>query len=266
MAKPAPHPHLLRFAPLFARERERRLLLFFMLENLLKARAQSSFPTGIRGQDEDVNIYMAHLLTEHVIDPVPRGVFRGGEPLQGLNGEEGWDRWRRFEHYRRNGDHRLLALGLYGRGDLIRRRAVPLYLHGEQSWERDLEIGRSCYDCAVTIMRSKDSSLASLLPVLGKLADAFADYVNVLQTLARRRFGLGARLSDAELRDLASGPPPDSRCPPEMEASGMDTLLDLLSAYRRQPTRAGRQRLLATARKQGIDLSHLLDDADEVKS
>jgi hypothetical protein len=266
MTKAAPHPRSLHFATLFTAPGRRRLLLFFMLENLLKARAQSSFPTGSRGQDEDVNIYLANLLTEHVVLPVPGGVAVGGEPLLGLKGEEHWKRWRRFEHYRRNGDHRLLALGLYGRGDLLRRRAVPLGLDAGQSWARDLQIGRDCYQCALSMLRSPQENQAGLALVLTKLAQAFADYVHVLQTLARRRFGLGARLSQAELHALASSPSRASDASATDSLSGMDDLLDLLLEYRRHPTPRNTTRLTSAAKQQGIDLSQLLQEPPDSRA
>ncbi len=51
-----------RFQPLFTGTAPSEPVGFFMLENLLTARAGSRFPTNGAGPDEDVNVYLAHLL------------------------------------------------------------------------------------------------------------------------------------------------------------------------------------------------------------
>ena len=235
-----------------------RPLSFFMLEDLLEARAQSSFPTGSRCSDEDVNVYLAHLLAEHLYDPVPTGVTGGGEPL--LLPPEKETRLPRHsvDHYRRNGDHRLLCLGLYGRGNLCRRRHPPWGWSEVAVRERDLADGRSCYHVAANMLRGCRISCSALLPVLNKLARHFEGYVHVLQILARLRFGLGAQLSPDDLHDLASQDQPDVDSASADDQNTMDNLLDLLSAYHREPSPELALCLRTTAQRLGIDPDHLL--------
>ncbi len=235
-----------------------RPVTFFMLENLLEARADSSFPTGSRGTDEDVNIYLAHLLSEHVLTPVPRLVRGGGEPLLLPPEKTETTRGEGAEHYRRNGDHRLVCLGLYGRGDLQRRRHPPWGWTEHEVRLRDLADGRNCYITATRLLQGSRTSRAALIPILTKLARFFDGYVHVLEVLARRRLGLGAQLSGRELRQLEI----DS-LPPGEEAArdgslGMDEFLDMLSSYQRQPTAAGKEQLEKLALKLGIDPRRIL--------
>jgi len=248
----------LRYVPVFPAWTGPRPLYFFMIENLLEARARSSFPTGSRGPDEDVNVYLAHLLTELAAGKpgreAPGGVScLGNDCLKGPSG-----RRPAAERYRRGGDARLLGVGLFGRGDLERRRRVPFGWDEESARQRDLTDGRTCYRNAVTLLERGSGSRSGLVPVLTRLADHFDGYVHVLEVLARDRFDLGARLSDAALWDLVSPPTGEPNLEDPVDTATMDSLLDLLLEYRRSPTPANRQLLAETARQHGIDPERIL--------
>jgi hypothetical protein len=228
-----------------------------MLENLLEARAESSFPTGSRCADEDVNVYLAHLLTQHLLEPSPAYVRGGSEPLLHPPAKTSPNPTERVEHYRRNGDHRLLSLGLYGRGDLCRRRQPPWGWSTEEIQQRDMIDGRSCYSTAVNLLRGKRTSRIALVPILTKLAHFFDGYVYILQVLARRRFGLSAKLTDRQLDGLeAESPSNDDQASDTSDR--MDEFLDLLSSYQRQPTETGKRLLAELAVTLGIDLEKIL--------
>jgi len=235
-----------------------RPVTFFMLENLLEARADSSFPTGSRGADEDVNIYLAHLLSEHVLTPIPTPVRGGGEPLLLPPEKSETTRGEGAEHYRRNGDHRLVCLGLYGRGDLRRRRHPPWGWTEKDVRLRDLADGRNCYIAAARLLQGNRASRSALVPILTKLARFFDGYVHVLEVLARRRLGLGAQLSGRELKQLEIDSQPPGTESARDGSPCMDELLDLLSAYQRQPTSAGKQELEELALKLGLDPRRIL--------
>jgi len=200
LPRAAARPRPVRYAPLFPDWTGPQPVEMFMLEELLEARRESAFPTNARGPDEDVNIYVAHLLAAHLFRPAHPDVKSGAEPLRF---PPDLPRRERAEWYRRNGDHRLIGLGLYGRGELRRRRAVPFGASAEEARERDVADGQACYALAASLWRDGHAGAEGIGPVLRKLSLAFADYVGVLDCLARGRFGLGARLSAAALRELA---------------------------------------------------------------
>jgi len=178
-----------------------RPLSWFLTTELLEARAESSFPTGADGPDEEVNVYLADLL-ERCLLRVPNADLRPGtEPLC-FPPPPTEPRWRRADYYRQNGDLRLFGLGIYGRGDPLARRNPPWGRTDEETRARDLQVGQTCYSMAGRELRGLGRSRSGLAPVLEKLADCFAEYVHVLEVLARGRFGLGARLSAAAMRDL----------------------------------------------------------------
>ena len=101
-----------------------RPLSWFFMENLLEARADSTFPTNGFGPDEEVNVYLAQLLTRFLTGQVDHRI-QPGDRARLLPPDRRLNRRERAEWYRANGDHRLLALGLADRGDTCRRRRTP---------------------------------------------------------------------------------------------------------------------------------------------
>jgi hypothetical protein len=178
-----------------------RPLAWYFAEQFLEARAESSFPTGSRGPDEDVNVYLIGLLTAWAAAGPGPGVLPGGDPLwlppdRRLRGRAA------AEHYRRQADHRLLALGLFDRGDLARRRRVGWRRSADESAARDRTVAVRGYELATNLLDGRTAGDGARVAVWRKLAADLPRYVDVLQTLARRRLGLGARLSDLDLARL----------------------------------------------------------------
>lgn len=196
----APRPAL-RYRTLFPAWDGSRPLGWFFAEQLLEARAGSSFPTGSRGNDEDVNVYLIGLLTAWAAGDDRRGVLPGADPLW-LPPDRAPGRRLAAEHYRRQADHRLLALGLCDRGDLVRRRRAAWRLGADGTEQRDVAVAVRAYELAANLLDGRSARDAARVAVWRKLAAALPDYLHVLQTLARRRLGLGARLGDAALARL----------------------------------------------------------------
>lgn len=174
---------------------------FFLMEQLLEARKESMFPTNGAGPDEDVNVYLSNLLARFLNGHHDTRVQWGTDPVL-LPPAKKLHRRVRADWYRINADHRLLYLGLMDRGDGLRRRRVHLGMNLEETRNRDLVTGRTCYGLAANLLTGRSCAGASLAPVLRKLEENFEDYVHVLGVLATRRFGLGAVLSDNDLEGL----------------------------------------------------------------
>ena len=185
-----------------------RPLAWFFVEQLLEARAESAFPTNAAGHDEDVNVYLAALLETWVSGDVEAGVLARREPLL-LPPDPGTSRLSRADHYRRPADHHLLALGLFDRGDLQRRRVCSWRETADETRRHDLAVAQHCYDLAADQLAGREAGRAGLVAVWRALAARLPDYVHVLQTLARRRLGLGARLSGTDLDWLLTPPEPE---------------------------------------------------------
>lgn len=176
---------------------------WFFIEQLLEARAESDFPTNSRGPDEDVNIYLAHLLGSWATGVQGETVLTGADPVL-LPPDRSMPPRRQAEHYRHQADHRLLTLGLFDRGDLARRRRVGWQMTTTETHDRDLAVAVASYNLAANLLESRSGANPGLTTVWRKLAVNMPGYVHVLQTLARRRLGLGAQLTSNDLLDLLS--------------------------------------------------------------
>ncbi|MFO7607644.1 MAG: hypothetical protein R6X35_00415 [Candidatus Krumholzibacteriia bacterium] len=194
-----------RFRGLFPDWRGPHPVRWFFAEELLEARRESAFPTNAAGGDEDVNIYLIHLLAGFLSGATDPRVQPGEWPVL-LPPDPELAPLARAAHYRVNGDHRLLMLGLMDRGDGLRRRAVPWGVAPHEVRERDLATGAACYRLAADLVAGCRTAPPGLAALLRRLEDSFADYVHVLGVLATRRLGLGARLDDAQLARLLLEP------------------------------------------------------------
>lgn len=238
-----------------------RPLSFFFLEELLEARAASTFPTGAEEPDEDVNIYLADLLTRAALrsglgDAAFGSIPQWQPPAKALG------RRARAHWYLRQGEHRLLYLGLFARGEAHRRRARLWGMTEEETRRRDMVCGRACYEAAAALLEHGDAP-DGLAATCARIARHFHRYVEVLTALGTGRWDLGARLSDRQLATLMqvgdsaadAGTPRDAGTPPDTDdgTGAMDAFLDTLGRYRRRPDAGLRGELLNRARRAGVD-------------
>ncbi len=245
----------------------KRPLSFYLAENLLEARRMSFFPTNGAGPDEDVNIYLAHALTrffrgqaDHLLEP-------GSDPLL-VPQETSLPRALRAERYRRNADHRLLCQGLFDYGELLRRRKILYGRNASETRQCDRSAGAAGYGAAASLLEGRAGQNQGLAAVLRKLELHYEDYAHVLAVLATRRLGLGARLTERDLRSLWQ----DTTCDEEQSVRGktaesetgplaghtMDDLLDLLLEYHQHPGAKTKRRLMQVAEHLGVDPATLV--------
>lgn len=218
-----------------------RPLRFFLLENLLEARSESTFPTNLAGPDEDVNIYLADLLTRFLQGHHPTDILFGAQPLFNPPAKE-VDRRRRAEFYRNNADHRLLTLGLFNRGELVRKRGDLFGMSPQETQQRDLNVGRDCYLMAVNLLENRNILNPGIVDVWRKLGENFDLYIQVLSTMAITRLGLGAKLTGNDLSLLMSASPAKTTFKEPRAEKSMDRLLDLLLEIRRPGPSTERQK------------------------
>jgi hypothetical protein len=220
----------------------RQPVAFFMMENLLEARLGSPFPTNGAGPDEDVNVFLAGLLTDFLSGQHDQRLITGAACLL-LPPDPGLSHREQAAYYLANANHRLLHLGLLNRGDGMRRRTIPFGLTEDESRQRDLGVGACCYRLAANLLKGRNLVSGGLESVLEKLADNFEDYVQVLAVMATRKLGLGARLSDLDRAKLLEG---------------ADQLLDLINQFGNTPAPEVERSLRAAARRVGADAETIL--------
>ncbi len=180
-----------------------RPLRFFLLEQLLEARRQSSFPTNLAGPDEDVNIYLADLLTAFLGGQHSPHIHFGAFPLLAPPAKN-LPRRRQAEFYRINADHRLIMLGLFNRGDHLRKRMDLFGMGHRETQQRDFGVGKHCYELAVNLLENRNVVNSGMIDVWRKLSENFELYIQVLSTMAVSRLGMGAKLSQTDLYRLIS--------------------------------------------------------------
>lgn len=238
---------------------------FFLAEHLLEARRASWLPTNGAGFDEDVNIYLVMLLDRLATGSVDASVVPGLATL--ANGPDPrLPRAARAAWYRANGDSRLLGLGLFARGDMLRRRATPWGWTADDARKRDLAVAATCYEAAARLLDRGPARGGALVAVLEKLAERCEDYAQVLGVLAVRRLGLGARLSDDDLTGLVgTREQADAQQVATLLDStpcdAKDVVLDMVLEYKRRPEPGLRRRIEQLARVAGMDPSRLLPSA-----
>ncbi len=231
-----------------------RPMEFFMMENLLEARRDSQFPTNFQRPDEDVNIYVAHLLAAFFKGQHGRNISMGATPV--LNPpSKSILRRNRAEYYRQNADHRLIMLGLFDRGDHERKTPLLFGSNHQQTRETDISVGANCYKMAVNLLENRNSATGGLVDVWGKLSEDFGQYVQVISTMAVQKLGLGAQLNTGDLISLLKDAPSIDSTSPREKAPQMDHLLDLLLEIRQKPHAPQNQQKRAKV----IDLAHKLN-------
>ncbi len=233
-----------------------RPLRFFLLENLLEARRESVFPTNIAGPDEDVNVYLANLLTDFLGGNHSADIIFGAGPLF-YPPAKSLGRRRRAGFYQANADHRLLMLGLFDRGEALRRRNTLFRMDRNETRRRDLDVAMNCYDLAADLLENRQTGHESLVPIWRKLADNFEFHVQIISTMAVGRLGLGARLNNLDLQRMIDQPP--KRATDSLPQ--MDQLLDLLLEMRQPGGQKKRAEVIDLALRLNLDPQQLLKRA-----
>lgn len=244
-------------------------LAFFLSEQLLEARRDSRLPTNGDGLDEDVNIYLALRLAALGSDACDPRVVPGRAPL--LEGpDRRLGRAQRADWYRANADHRLLTIGLFDRGDGLRRRVVPWGQPVDGNRDHELAVAAACYRSASSLLARGPDRGGTPARVLARLAERCDDYAQALGVLAVRRLGLGARLVDRDLATLSAPPMGEVRPANAGAAAAVravlatapadaaDLVLDLALEYRRTRADGLRQRIARLAPFAGLDARRLL--------
>lgn len=212
--------------------------VYFMIHALLSSRIESGLSDDDGPPEEDVNVYISHLLcdflkpayherTNQYVSCFDTSVF---EQVRNTTNTR-----VKYTVYKANADHILMMSGLFqnSEGGAPHAIAEPLRL----SEESHLGRGKTYYDFACTYSQSLFGSRSGITGVLGKLSSRFERYVRLLAHMRVDYLNLIDRMSAGALfhlqRELASGT--------------LDTLrnefLDAFRAWQASPTPDHRARL-----------------------
>jgi|WetSurMetagenome_2_1015567.scaffolds.fasta_scaffold03365_7 hypothetical protein len=202
---------------------------FFMMNSLLHSRMEAGFPSNDACFDEDVNVYLAGLLTSMIsprngdggareILPYDAALCEAADTAAGTR--------EKYRMYRRSADSILLSLGIFKNARLKRPDSVP---HLAMSDAEHIGRGKSYYAIARAYAAQAHRRNTAIGDVLGKLSDNFERYLGVLSLMSGEHLNIFRQLSDGELFHLESAPRPAARS--EELSLAYDRFLDLYSSY-----------------------------------
>ncbi len=173
-----------------------------MLNCLLHSRVNTGLESNTEFYDEDVNVYLAHLLNAHV-DPkylarTSACIALGDADLRRMIADANTDR-QRFRIYKANADYLLMAVGVFDIfEDRHYNRLAALHI------PKDAYIGRAAayYELASSYASKVRRGANALSDVLHKLSFGIDNYVKILSYLRGEYLDFIRRYSPGELFHL----------------------------------------------------------------
>ncbi|MBD3348725.1 MAG: hypothetical protein GF400_05975 [Candidatus Eisenbacteria bacterium] len=175
---------------------------FFMLNCLLHSRVQTGLESNTERYDEDVNVYLAHLLNSH-IDPK---YFLSTADLIGRDDSDVFrmieqcetDR-QRYRVYRVNADYLLMAVAVF---DIFEER----HCHHRSVFHipKTVYIARAAayYGLAASYATKLGRGTTGISETLAKISDGIESYVRILMYMRGQYLRFIKRYSDGELFHL----------------------------------------------------------------
>lgn len=175
---------------------------YYMMDNLLECRRESGFPSNMELFDEDVNVYLAGVLTSQVFGNAA-GTTAGmimpfDIPLFNAVSNEADPRGR-FNIYKANADHLLLRLGVFDNPGGRRPGSAK-----HMALTRDAWIGRckAYYRLAWACAAETFKRPTAIGDIMEKLSSGLERYIGVLSTMRSSSLNMIPRISSGEMFHL----------------------------------------------------------------
>lgn len=173
---------------------------YFVLDALLKSRIECGFESNTTRYDEDVNIYLVHLLSSLVTAP-GLGALTADRDIDVFEKvRESSDPRFKCEVYRTNADHLLVSTGIFGENLYVERNGRRRF---EDVAQERIGRGKAYYRYAAAFHERTGSASPVVAGVLSGLAQDFERYVDVLFHMRGEYFHLYGRLRDDQMAELA---------------------------------------------------------------
>jgi len=190
--------------------REPRPTYHFMMKCLLYSRMETGLVSNKDYYDEDVNVYIAHLLNSFID---PQYIERSSRYLSKYDTEvfsrlaDSKDARLKYTLYKTNADFLLVSLGIFDNpaaGDPVKRSAVVcperrIFAPAEEAY---IGRGQTYYRFAYTYSEQIHSPHAAITEVLEKLSIGFEKYLRILTHMRGEYLNLMGRLSRGEVYHL----------------------------------------------------------------
>jgi hypothetical protein len=198
---------------------ERDTVIGYLLNTLLQARRVCRIPSNDKAFDEDVNIYLAHLLLAFSLPDYQaltrRYLNLNASDLMELV-DQSQDKVMRYFIYKVNADYLLVHLGIFH--DLASAPA-DFFRKSERQF---VEMGQSYYEQASEYNHQIYRKHTAVGEVLEKLSHHFGDYKKILEVMRSEFFHMMKKISSVE------------SCPPRESFEDLGKLLSCVELEYKQ--------------------------------
>jgi hypothetical protein len=236
------------------KEEGREKTAYFVLDSLLKSRIECGFESNSGRYDEDVNVYLVHLLSSLVGAPSlgKHAVERDIDVFEQVRGSS--DARFKSHVYRTNADYLLLLTGIFTGTPYVERRGQRRF---DDATRGRIGRGKAYYHYASALHARLPASSAVFARVLQYLSEDFERYVDVLFHMRGEYFNLYEHLREDRLMSLREDV---FAAPSASELTDLETLrnefLDAYWLWHQNPDPASRNALIESAKRlRGADSS-----------
>ena len=228
--------------------RELRPTYHFMMKCLLYSRMETGLISNQDFYDEDVNVYIAHLLDSMI---QPEQFARARRYLSPYDTEvfrrlaNSKDARLKYTLYKTNADFLLISLGIFDNPDAVLPEGVPAHTAVREAMrpteEATIGRGRTYYRFAYSYSQVIHGRNAAISDVLEKLSTNFDKYLRILMHMRGEYLDLLKRLSSGEIYHLERVANEDQRI--ECLKDKHDQFLDLYLEWKRTGAEDVRDRI-----------------------
>jgi hypothetical protein len=207
---------------------------YFMINCLLYSRMETGLVSNQDYYDEDVNVYMAHLLHSFIN---PEYVEQSKKYLSKYDADvfrrlsSSTDARLKYAIYKTNADFLLVSIGIFDNplAPTSASKAKPA-----PSEEAYIGRGKTYYHFAYTYSQQIHRRNQGVSEVLEKLSVGFEKYIKILSHMRGEYLDLTKRFSDGEVYHLERSI--NESMKQELIRAKQDQLLELYTAWQREPS------------------------------
>jgi hypothetical protein len=204
---------------------------YFMINCLLYSRMETGLVSNQDFYDEDVNVYLAHLLHSFIN---PDYVEQSKKYLSKYDADvfrrlsNSTDARLKYSIYKTNADFLLVSIGIFD--NPLAPTATPLRQQPAPAEEAYIGRGKTYYHFAYTYSQQVHRKNAGVSDVLEKLSNGFEKYLRILSHMRGEYLDLMKRFSQGEVYHLERSV--DEHAQQELLRTKQDELLELYTAWR----------------------------------
>jgi len=229
------------------KKREVEPNFFFMMNCLVYSRMETGHHSNRDYYDEDVNVYLASLLTSFMNPEYHRRAKKYLSKYDSSLFEKirnSTDARLKYTIYKTNADFLLISIGIFKESMNASGELGNIFRNSE---EASIGRGKAYYQFAYTYSQSMFRKPAAISDILEKLSRGFERYVEVLTHMRGEYFNILDRLSNGEIYHLERSV---DRYTADKELKKLqDEFLDTYSRYMKEKTPELKKKLRGVVKK-----------------